>query len=436
MQVSVSQIDALSREVTVEIPDADVERDVVQRLKVAATKVRIDGFRPGKAPIAEVRRRYGPSVRLEAIDAVVQKGMNAALGRDDVKTSSFITQPELLDGVKSGSAVRFRFYAESFPEFTPTGYSGVALERPAVTVTTEEIDREIAMLRRSRSVVEPVEERQISEAGDTVVLDVRALEEGPVEQLSGDGQEIDTSDPNLVPGLGEQLVGISIGETKNVSLNLPESFPVEEIAGQAVVVAATLSGLKRRILPALDAELATDAGLGDSVEAMREEIERRIVAARTAEIRKDSAAKALSAVVAQNSFDLPTRYLDDLARREAMARLQEMARKNNIELPKDADAGELVPAVLPIVERAVRESVLLDRIAAAESILVDEAAVTAHLETIARSNNVPLARVRAAYSRDGAMEQVRNSLRRDRVLDFILDRASFTEVEVGAGADE
>lgn len=436
MQVSVSQVDALSREVTVEIPDADVERDVVQRLKVAATKVRIDGFRAGKAPLAEVRRRYGPSVRLEAIDAVVQKGMNEALSRDDVKMSSFITQPELLGGVKAGSPVVFRFYAESFPEFTPTGYQGVAVERPAVKVTADEIDREIAMLRRSRSVVEPVEDRTVSEAGDTVVLDVVALEEGPVEQLGGEGQEIDTSDPNLVPGLGVQLAGITIGETKNISLDLPVTFPVEEIAGQTVIVAATLTGLKRRVLPALDAELATDAGLGDSVEAMRAEIERRIVEARTTQIRKDSASKALAAVLAQNSFDLPTRYLDDLARREAMARLQEMARKNGIELPKDADAGELVPAVKPIVERAVRESILLDRIALTESIIVDETALTAHLETIAKSNNVPLARVRAAYSRDGAMDQVRNALRRDRVLDFILDRASFTEVEGSAVAGE
>jgi trigger factor len=429
MQVTVAEVDALSLDVDVQVPDAQIEAEVTQQLKQLASRVRIDGFRPGKAPVQEVRRRYGQGARLEAIDRIVQKTMQDALRGESLRGVVFTGRPELVSGSVSGGGLHYRFRAEKMPKLEAVAMDGLAIEQRRIEVKAAEVEREIEQLRRSRSTVEPVEDRTVSERGDVVVLDVTVDSDGPESVLAGEGQEIDTSDPNLVAGLGDQLAGIEMGASRAVTLSLPPSFPEESLAGQDVEVTVTLTALKRRVLPELDDELAKDTGLCETAAELSSAIEARIRSVRENEVRRESRRAVASALVEANPVTLPSLYVEELARAEARGRMEEMARRTGMKLPEDYDPGELVDAVRPLVTSTLAETVIVDSIARAESITVGDEDVDRVIAEVAQAQRQPVAKVRASLGRDNGLDRLRSSLRRERVLDFVLTRASITEVD-------
>lgn len=436
MNVTVNQLDALTRQVEIHVDENLVSRDVDKKLKEISGRVRIDGFRPGKAPVGEVKRRYGQGARLEAIDGIVQRAMMEVLRREDLAGAVHVTQPELTAGVTAGQGVSFRFFAESYPTFTPAGFTGLQLKRARAEVADAEVDAEIERLRRERSTIEPVEGRTSASRGDVMELDFNPRGTGAVEQLKADGQLLDTSDPSVVPGLVDQLDGIELGQTRTVTLNLPESFAAPDLAGQTIELDITLKGVRARVLPALDDEFAKDTGRGDSLDALRSAISAEMREARARNAEQAMRRSALTAIVAANPIELPKRYLDSLAEREARARLEAMAQRFGQKLPQnDAVDPELVDAVRPMVKTVLEEAVVLDAIAAAQAIAVTTEDIDAHVEKVAAERKLPAARVRASLSRDDGLNRLRTSLRRERALDFVIAGSTIEEVEPSAEAE-
>lgn len=304
MQVNVTQRPGSVVELDIELPTEQVERAIERAFNRVSPRVRVPGFRPGKAPRAIIEKQIGwPALRQEAMDLLIPEALSQAVVDHKLEA---ITTPEV--------------DVEQFERLQPARFKALVTVRPAVTlgevkdikapletpaVTPEQVDKSIDELRHGLGVLTPVEGRPVRE-GDHLVVDLEVLRDGaPVDEQPASDMQLDVNSESLIPGLSEGIIGMNAGETKDIPLTLPEDYRRTELAGQPVVFHLTVKEIKEHQLPDLDDELARTAGAGDSLAELRTRVEERLAAALERDAVFAQQKAALDALVAASRFEIP-----------------------------------------------------------------------------------------------------------------------------------
>ncbi|TVQ95748.1 MAG: trigger factor [Deltaproteobacteria bacterium] len=435
MEFNIVSEDEVSREVEVTVPEDAVNAEAERVLLQLSKRVKIKGFRPGKVPMREVRRRHGASARADAVQRVVERTLVEILGDDALEGTIHVQQPTVTEGARGG-AVRFRFVAERYPEVSPTGYLQLELEVPPAEVADAEIDTEVERMRGELERLVPVEDRDVVEDGDIVVASYKAVGEGEVEQIFADDQEIRVDSDDLPTGLREGLLGATRGEAKRVTITLPTEFSVETLAGQDVELDLTVSEIKRRELPELDDAFAREVGEGETLLELRQKVRARLQEARE-EQRTSAARTALGEKLREaNPVTLPDGFVRAQAAEEARRSLGGIPE----EKLRSPEFAQFIRSFAEQMEGRVRESMhealLLREIAKAESIRVDDADIDAWVTRVAAKNSVPEARVRASLATDDAKEGLRGRLLFEKVQDHLIAQGKLVDASPEPDAAE
>jgi trigger factor len=261
-------------DVTAERVDAAYDR-VLQRL---GQRVKIEGFRPGKAPRAVLEARVGPTaLREEVIDALVPQVVADALAEHNLEP---VDRPQVeVAELERGRPGRFTAKITVPPEVQLPDLAALNVERPTTTVDDQLVDRRIDELREPRAILEPVE--RPLQVGDIAVLDLDVLVDGePIAEEERRASEIEVREGVLIPQLLEVLPGAAVDETRETQLEMPADHTNPVLAGKQATIRATLRGVKEKHLPELDDELAKELsdGQAENVDAfraaVREDLER------------------------------------------------------------------------------------------------------------------------------------------------------------------
>lgn len=429
MDLSIIEEDEVTRLVEVRVPAEAVDAEVDRVLRGLSGRVRIKGFRPGKVPMREVRRRYGASARADGVRALVERSLVQALKDERVGGTVHVRQPEVREGLQSGPVV-FRFVAERYPEVTPTGYLQLELKVPRTEVTTEDVDAAVEALRAEQERLVPVEDREVVEAGDVVVASYRAEGEGDVEQIFSDDQEIRLDDENLPEGLAAGVVGATRGEAKQVVIRLPDTFAIESLKGEEVTLQLTVSEIKRRELPELDDAFAREVGKGETLlelrTKLREELEEQRSGSQEAEKRKALSRKLRE----RNPVPLPDGYVRAQAMEEARRSLGGQLKPEDLRRP---ELMQFIQAFAQQIESDVRgsihEALIMREIGKAEKLDVDQLDLDAWFDRVASERGVPVPRLRAQFSSEDAREGLRARLLFEKVQTLLLESATVIEVD-------
>lgn len=421
MSVSVETLDGLERRLTLNLPIAEIEAEVTRRLQKLARSVKLDGFRPGKAPLKVVASRYGGEVRSEVISDALQSRFARAIQEQRLEVAGY---PRFA-AVSPASAEEATFTAtfEVFPHITLGDVSQIKVTRPQVEVTEADIDRTLEVLRKQRVHYHPVERE--ARAGDRVHVDyIGRLDGQPFQGGEAKDYPIVLGEGRTLKDFETQLMGMRPGERKTFEITFPQDYFAKEIAGKTAQFEVHIKSVHEPHLPEVDADFARSLGIDDGdVAKLREEIAanlRREAKRRIQAKVKEQVMQGLLEVtpfevpkilVAMESHALRERAINDLKARGMKAQ----------DIHLDESVFE------PQARRRVALSLLLKTVAEQNAISAPEEQVRAMIEEFAQSYENPQEVVTWYYQDASRLREVQALVQEDNIVAWVLERAQVTE---------
>jgi trigger factor len=410
MLKNVESISATKKRIHIEVPGEAMEGEIQSSLNALRQKSRLPGFRPGKAPMGLIEKRYGKDVESQAVEKMVPEYYSRALEEAELTP---VSAPVIEGGMeyKRNGPLSFSVTVEVMPEIKDLHYEGVKVTDLPREVSEEDMDKTLQKLRRERASYEPSEEP--AGQGDMVVMDYETV--GEEEGSRGTDEVFEVGSGQLPPEFSENVTGKKKGETVEFDVAFPEEHPAEEPAGGTQRFRVTLKEVKNVRLPELDDEFAKDMDF-DDLAKLREHVRERLEKSKNEQVDNILKAEVLKKVIGAHEPEAPESLLkQELDHLVARARAQ--GRREDSE---EALREELRPEA----ERQVRASLLLRVIGKKEGVEVAEEDVKNRVVELAmRLHLTPENVVKYYVSRDGSLEGLKDSIFEEKVLDILLKRA-------------
>ena len=426
LNVEVEETGPVERKLVVEIPTADVDAAFDGVYKALRRGARIAGFRPGKVPRGVMQRYYGEQARGEVMERLVQETLPKAV---EEASLDVVGQPKLDadEPPHEGAPFRYAALCDIRPEITLQTVRGLELTRPELPEPEEDpVERHLEELRTHQAQTVDEEPGTAAARGLLAVIDYEATVDGePFDGSQGQETVVELGESRAIPGLEDELVGLTVGDEKSFALTLPDTFPVEAVAGKEAQFRVKLVALKRRELPELDDELAKDVSEFESLAELRADLQDRVAKSREREEKRGLREAALDALVAANPFPVPQSLVDH----QLQVRISRAVNQLR-QLPQE-ELGKLVESWReewrPQAERDVQVAFLVPAIAEQEKLEVTDDDVDARVAEIAEESGQPVAQVKRSYREQGLADALRQSLLEERVVDFLIAEATVSE---------
>ncbi|MCP5152023.1 MAG: trigger factor [Ectothiorhodospiraceae bacterium] len=421
MQVTVESTQGLERRMQVTIPEERIKGEVERRLDDMMRKVRLPGFRPGKAPRKVVAQRFGRQVRDEVVGEMVQRSFYDALSQEKLQPAGNPTIEPLEVGPDGGFGYTAVF--DIFPEIALPDLGSIEIARPAAEVADADVDRMIETLRRQRRTFEAVE-RAATES-DRVVIDFQGYVDGePLERGQGTDFAVELDGGRMIPGFEAGLVGATAGQQLTLELTFPENYGAGGLAGKPARFEVTVKAVEEPRLPEVDDAFAEGFGIADKgVAGLREEVRGNMQRELTMGIRNLVKQRVTEALLDATTVDVPPSLVTSEADEAIARRRSEMA-----------NAGidpEQIPIDREMVEGQARRRValglLLGEIIKVNEIKVDPNRVRERVEMIATTYEQPEQVVAWYYSDRQRLGEIESVVLEDQVIDWVVERMKVTE---------
>jgi trigger factor len=401
------------------------------------TQARIPGFRPGKAPKAVIEKAHGEDISQEVESRLIQKSFQEALKENEDLKVLNVKNPENVTHQPDGS---FTFDAEliTSPEFSLPEYKGLAIDVPKMDVTDEIIDENLEQLRQRFADYEDIEGRA-AEKGDLAVVDYTATIDGkPLDEVGGEqakplasneGYWIRIDEEAFFPGFTDGLIGLKPNEEKEISVTLPEDFPIESIRGMEAVFAVTVTGLKSEKLPELDDNFANQIEQGKSLKDIKalilDDLEMR-QKRQLEEIKINSVLAKLNELV---DFDVPEDFLKSETQGQADAMVKEGIEAGMSEEEVQERQEGLFEEAQVRAKNSLKTNFLLTEIAEAEGLKVENSDMLQRVTMMAKQAKKPVKGYMKELQKSGQLGNIRQNMLFSKAIDFLVEHANVTEVE-------
>ena len=415
MQVSVETTEGLGRRMHVQVPAERVEQEVDRRLKDLSSRVRMDGFRPGKVPMKVVRRQYGEQVRSEVLNEVVQQTYSEALEQEDLRPAGNPSiEPRRME---AGEDLEYEATFEVLPRIEVQGIDQIQVQRPQVEVTDADVDNVLERLRKQHADYAEVERAAQDE--DRVVIDFHGTIDG--EAFPGN----EASDVPAVLGAGqlpeafeEQLQGASAGDELTVEHTFPEQVGEPSMAGRTAVFQVTVKRVEEPQLPELDDAFAERLGVSEGgVEALRDAVRGNLESERDQAVRQRLKRQVLDQLADLNELELPRTLIDG----EIQAlREQQSGGEQQEELPESERS-----AYEELARRRVKLGLLVNELVRSQGIQLDRERMMQQLrEMAAQSGQDPSEALQQMAQDRKMLESIEASVIEEQVVDWLLEQVS------------
>lgn len=435
MQVTETKAEGLKHAFRVVVPAADLDAKADARLNEIKGQVKLNGFRPGKVPVAHLKRVYGKSVMSEVIEQTVNDTNTKIVEEHGFRLAlqPKVTLPEedpqgqgLLDG---GKDLAYDLEIEILPKIELGDFKTIAVEKPVLEVTDAEVDETVQRIADSNRPFAPKEGPAAD--GDRVTIDFTGYVDG-VKFPGGEGQDIDLllGSKSFIPGFEEQLVGIATGESRTISVTFPEDYGAAELAGKAASFEVTCKAVAAPGEITVDDEFAKTLGM-ESVEKLKGMVRERIGAEHAGVARQKVKRALLDALDTMHKFEVPEGLLSQEFEGVWNQVQQDLAAQKRSFAEEGTTEEEARSDYRKIAERRVRLGLVLAEIGERNNIQVSDDEVTRAVVERARQFPGQEQQVWEFYrSNPQALASVRAPLFEEKVVDFLLELAAVTEKPV------
>lgn len=422
MKSKLKKLKGTAREIEVTMSKESVDKVFDEVLGDIKKNVNIPGFRPGKAPMDVIQKNH----QEEALDEVKQRLVPQAYQRAlDEHSITPVSYPEITDvNISLAGELSFKAKVDVHPEVKIKHYTGIKVARNKVNVTEEEVSETLERLKNM--YVEFIDTSGPLKKGEFAICDVESFMDGKAISKKRENMWIEVSKEASMLGIGEELEGLSKGDSKEMDVTLPEKYPDEKYAGKKAVFKVEVKETKEKKLPALDDELAKKAGK-ETLDELRSELKEQLAQRKEADEKISMKNQIMTSLIQKHPFDIPesmvARQLKVLMDKAENELAQKGVQKDVIESHKE----KLKDQLLKEAENKVRLYFILDAIASKENVEVSDEEIDNWIKTLATSYNQPFEDVKKYYQEHKLVEGLREQLREDKTLDLLLAEAVITE---------
>ena len=319
-------------EIVIEISGDEWKNKIDETFKKVIKKVKIDGFRPGKAPRSVYEKKYGVnSLVVEAVEDNMQEAYKKALEKFDGEP--IISPTVALDQADTEKVV-YKFTFTTKPEVKINKYTNLGVKKETVKVTDKDVDAEIEKMRKEYADLQ-VKDGKIEE-GDTAIIDYEGFDgDKAFEGGKGENYALEIGSHTFIPGFEEALIGLKAGDKKDIDLTFPKDYHAEELKGKKVVFKVLVHEVKTKVYPELNEEFFLDLGLDDvkNVDELKKTI-------------KDTMKE-------QKEYEAENKYVDDL--------FDALLKETEVEIPHELIHEELDNMVKQYEERLKMQGISLEQ---------------------------------------------------------------------------
>ena len=422
MQVSVEMTSELSRKMTVNVPEALVQEKIAQRLKSLAREVKIDGFRPGKVPAQVVKKMYGEQVRGEVSGDLINSTFYKALEDENINP---VGRP-LIEEIDQADGFKYTAVFEVYPEISLAAVNKLEVVRPIASVADSDVDDMIEKLRAQKQdwliVDRGAQALDRITVGFTGIADDENFTDGRIEDF-----KVICGEKKMIPGFEENLIGLKANDNKVFSVTFPEDYSHEKLAGKIAEFNVDVTSVEEPILPAIDQEFIAAYGISNgSLESFRADIKNNMERELEQALRGKLKIAVMDELYEKVQITTPNTLIDTEVENLLKPYIEKAKKQNtNIEelsIPRDAFEEQ--------AKRRVALGLILSEVVQKNSIEIDNGKVLSTIENMAKSYERPEDVVKWYYSDEKRLDDVRQMVLEDQVIEWLITQAKVTDETV------
>lgn len=408
------------RELELEIPAENVQKAAEKVARDLARVARVPGFRPGKAPVTLIRRRFADDIQGEVVQSLVPEYLEKAL---DEKKLIPVTRPAV-DKVefKEGEPLRFRAVFEVLPEFELGDYKNLEVNVDAIEIGDAQVAKTLDEMRERAATFVPVEGRA-AKNGDYVLMKLAGTPVGGGDPVQADNILCHLGAEETLESFTENLRGAQPGETKKFQSKYPDDYPDPKLAGKTYDYSVEVQGIKEKKLPELNDEFAKDAagekGGFTTLAEMRKTILENLEAAKGQRQQAQAREKILELLVKRHDFPVPEALVESQMDTRLERVVRSLAAQGVDPRAVNVDWVSLRRRQHDPAVDDVKAELLLDRIATAENIEATDEDVEKEIATLAEHSGESATALRARLTKQGALDRMKSKLRSDKTIEWL-----------------
>ncbi len=435
MQVNVEELSSVKRKVSIEVPAETVSAEIEKTFVGIQKKATVSGFRKGKAPLAMVKRLYQGAMQEEVMRRLYEQTLFPALKDHNIEP---VDAPMIDDMalIEAGTPFKYSALIEIMPQILLKDYKGLTVKKERYNASGTAVEDEIARMRENMAQLVPVEQGSV-ESGMVLTVDYSFVTEGDEDNaVSGQDASVEIGSGKLLPGLEEGLIGMQIGETKGISVTVPETADPAS-AGKSGIFTITVKEMKRKELPELNDDFAQQFGEFDTMDDMRSKLAEMREQHELDRIGADFKTRVIDALIEKNPMEVP----DSMVRRQLDFMLDNMKQRlkgqnmtfEMMGLTEDSFRQRFWDEAAQKVKGGLLVMALVEE----ENITVEDADLDARYEKLANGNPDLIERIKEFYS---SQSNVKNSMyaeiKEEKAIDFLVQHATVSEVDAADLAAE
>lgn len=415
----------------VEVDAEQVAVALDKAFKKVAAKANIPGFRKGKVPRQIFEAKFGvESLYQEALDILLPEVYVQAVEESSIEP---VDRPDVeIEQFGKGQALIFKATVIVKPEVQLGEYKGLEVEQKDDSVSEDEIAEELKRLQQRHAELVVLEEGT-AENGDIAVIDFEGSVDGvPFEGGKGESHSLELGSGSFIPGFEEQVVGMAKGDEKDINVTFPEEYHSEELKGKEAVFKVTVRDIKRKNLPELDDEFAKDVSEFDTLEEFKQDIVKRLQERKQKSNEQDLESSLVEKAAANAEVEVPEAMITTEVEQmytEFGNRLQMQGMDLAMYLQFTGQDEETVKQQMRTdAARRVRNNLVIEAIAKAESISATEEEINEELERLSNQYQRSTDELRAILSANGSLDTLQNDLTSRKTIAFLVENSKAVEV--------
>jgi trigger factor len=434
MKLDITELGPTKRVLKIEVPEEEVSKRFQQAYTALNRQVRVPGFRPGKAPLALLEKRYAKTIEEDVARQLMPDYYEQAVRQAGIEPVLVEIPPMDRIKIKKNAPFSFTATVEIKPKIQLRDYKApnpISLKPDRREVTDEQLNEALDALREQQAQLHAAPPGSTLQEGSYAVLDVEGFVDlAPLEGAKKEGHlhKLGAKLPVLGLEIDQQLIGKKEGDFIEVSQPFPATHPDSRLAGKTVVFRIKVSAIKQKQLPALDDEFAKDCGPYQSLTELKDKLQQELEAALKTSIEESYKDQVLKRLTDMHHFEIP----ETLIERELSAILRQHLQSRRQVRSEFGDPAKQTQEIKRLMEenrpeaaRRVKIGLILEAVAQKEGLAVDEADMAAEIQRLARELKVQPEEIRRMLEAGGeeSRDELRGRILYDKALDFVYRHA-------------
>ncbi len=417
------------RELDLEIPADEVTKATEKTAKEYARIARVPGFRPGKAPISLIKRRFAEEIKGEILQKLVPEKVEQAVAEQKLTP---VSQPQVEKlEFNEGQPVKFTATFDVLPEFSLGEYKNLEIEMPEMNLTDEDVNRALNEMQQRAATFAPVEGRPV-ENDDYVQVKLVGTPEGEGEPLQAESVLCHVGAEETMAPFNENLMGANVGDHKNFDVPYPADYPDAKLAGKTFHYSVDVLGIKTKKLPELNDEFAKDVSDATSLDELKTKIKESLEHERDHRQKDLQREKVIAELVKLHDFPVPQSLVEQQMDVRLERVVRSLAQQGVDPRAVNVDWVTLRKRQEDRAKDDVKAELVIDRIATEEKIESTDEELQHELEHMATHSGESAEAISARLTKQGTLDRMKAKLRSDKTIDWLAQNARVKTVAATA----